>query len=300
MAVGKNKRKPRKGAKKKIIDPFARKDWYHIKAPAIFKNTEVGRTPVNQTQGKVLASDNLKGRVFRVSLADLNKDEDRAYRVIHLIGEEVQGNNLLTNFHSMSFTTERVKSLIKKWQTLIEARAEVKTTDGYVVRMFAIGFTKRRPLQQKVTSYAQTSQAKRIRKKMVDIMTREASSCDLRQLFLKFVPETIGKMIENETQGIYPLKDVYIRKAKILRRPKFDAFKLQELHSASSPTEDQGTPVVAATTPVAAATPVVGATTAVADASTGGKAGKGGGKSGGATKTAAGAAKGTGKGKVVK
>jgi len=123
MAVGKNKRKPRKGAKKKIVDPFSRKDWYHIKAPAIFKNTQVGRTPVNQTQGKVLASDNLKDRVFRVSLADLNKDEDRSYRVIHLIGEEVQGNTLLTNFHSMSFTTERVKSLIKKWQTLIEARA---------------------------------------------------------------------------------------------------------------------------------------------------------------------------------
>jgi len=286
MAVGKNKRKPRKGAKKKIVDPFSRKDWYHIKAPAIFKNTEVGRTPVNQTQGKVLASDNLKGRVFRVSLADLNKDEDRAYRVIHLIGEDVQGNQLLTNFHSMSFTTERVKSLIKKWQTLIEARAEVKTTDGYVVRMFAIGFTKRRPLQMKVTSYAQTSQAKRIRKKMVDIMTREASSCDLRQLFLKFVPETIGKMIENETQGIYPLKDVYIRKAKILRRPKFDAFKLQELHTATKATEEQGTPVVAAA-PAVDATPVVGAETAADEKGGKGKAdskGKGGKAAGGGKK----------------
>jgi len=289
MAVGKNKRKPRKGAKKKIVDPFSHKDWYDIKAPAIFKNTDVGKTPVNQTLGKVLASDNLKGRVFRVSLADLNKDEDRAYRVIHLIGEDVQGNTLLTNFHSMSFTTDKVKSLIKKWQTLIEARAEVKTTDGYVVRMFAIGFTKRRPNQMKVTSYAKTSQAKTIRRKMVDVMTREAASCDLRQLFLKFIPETIGKMIENESQGVYPLKDVYVRKAKILRRPKFDAFKLAELHSASAHHEDQGTPLVAAEPAVVAVVPGTesGSTgdapsTAKGGAKGGAKTGGAGGKTGGA------------------
>jgi len=291
MAVGKNKRKPRKGSKKKIVDPFTRKDWYHFKAPAMFKQPNVGMTPVNQTIGKVLSSDNLKGRVFRVSLADLNKDEDRAYRVIHLIGEDIQGDTLLTNFHSMSFTTDRVKSLVKKWQTLVEARAEVKTTDGYVVRMFAIGFTKRRPNQQKITSYAQASQSKRIRRKMAEIMTREASTCDLRQLFGKFVPETIGKMIENETQGIYPLKDVYIRKAKILRRPKFDAFKLADLHSGTAHTEDKGTPVaVAGDGTEAPTTPVVGTenptpakkatTTKTKGGATGGT--KGGGK-GGAT-----------------
>jgi len=97
---------------------------------------------------------------------------------------------------------------------------------------------------------------------MVDIMIREASTCDLRQLFQKFIPETIGKLMENECQGIYPLKDCYIRKAKILRRPKFDPFKLAELHSHSSNTEDQGTPVVQETKPsdvVAPERTVVGA-----------------------------------------
>jgi ribosomal protein S3AE len=31
MAVGKNKKMGKKGAKKKVIDPFTRKEWYDIK-----------------------------------------------------------------------------------------------------------------------------------------------------------------------------------------------------------------------------------------------------------------------------
>ena len=233
MAVGKNKRKPKKGSKKKkIVDPFARKEWYDIKAPAAcFQNSEIGKTPINQTQGKVVASEQVKGRVFEVSLADLTKDEDRAFRTVSLIVEDVQGKTCLTNFHGMKFTSDKVKSLVKKWQTLIEGWVDVKTTDGYHLRLFAIAFTKKRPNQLKLTSYAQTSQIKLIRKKMVDIMTREAVSCDIVNLFKKFNSETIGKRIEAECQGIYPLKDCYIRKAKIVRRPKFDAYKLAELHT---------------------------------------------------------------------
>jgi len=33
-------------------DPFSKKDWYDVKAPGLFKNPYVGKTFVNQTQGK--------------------------------------------------------------------------------------------------------------------------------------------------------------------------------------------------------------------------------------------------------
>ncbi len=45
-----------------------------------------------------IASDGLKGRVFEVSLADLQQDEDQAFRKIKLRAEDVQGRNVLTNF----------------------------------------------------------------------------------------------------------------------------------------------------------------------------------------------------------
>ena len=49
-------------------------------------------------------------------------------------------------------------------------------------------------LQVKRTCYAQSSQIRQIRKKMVEIMTREASSCDLKELVGKFIPEAIGEL----------------------------------------------------------------------------------------------------------
>ncbi|KAF8673652.1 hypothetical protein HU200_048397 [Digitaria exilis] len=218
MAVGKNKRisKGKKGGKKKTVDPFSKKDWYDIKAPSVFSVRNVGKTLVSRTQGTKIASEGLKHRVFEVSLADLQSDEDQAYRKIRLRAEDIQGRNVLTNFWGMDFTTDKLRSLVRKWQTLIEAHVDVKTTDNYMLRLFCIGFTKRRPNQ--------------IRRKMVEIMANQASTCDLKELVSKFIPEVIGKEIEKSTSSIFPLQNVFIRKVKILKAPKFDLGKLMEVH----------------------------------------------------------------------
>jgi len=243
MAVGKNKRlsKGKKGLKKKVVDPFSRKDWFDIKAPSIFDVKNVGKTLANRSTGLKNAADSLKGRIIELSLADLNKDEDNSFRKIKLRIDEVHGKNCLTNFHGMDFTSDKLRSLVRKWQTLIEAHVDVKTTDGYLLRLFAIGFTKRRQSQVSKTTYAQSAQVREIRKKMFEIMTREATSCDLKELVQKFVPEAIGREIEKAARSIYPLQNVYVRKAKILKAPKFDVNKLLELHGETG--DETGTKV---------------------------------------------------------
>mmetsp|Transcript_16554 Transcript_16554/g.33866 ORF Transcript_16554/g.33866 Transcript_16554/m.33866 type:complete len:232 (+) Transcript_16554:424-1119(+) len=206
----------------------------------MFTVRQAGKTLVSKTQGTKIASEGLKGRVFEVSLADLNKDEDLAYRKIRLKCEEVEGKNCLTNFYGMDFTRDKLCGLVRKWQSLIEAHVDVKTTDGFSLRLFCIAFTKRRQQQVKKTTYAQSSKVRAIRKKMVELMVKEASACDLRELVLKFVPEVIGKEIEKICSRIYPLQNVYIRKVKMLKAPKFDISKLMELHGDSGTTEDTG------------------------------------------------------------
>jgi len=240
MAVGKNKKLgKKKGSKKKTIDPFARKDWFDVKAPQLFTQREVCKTPVNRTAGTKIASEALKGRVFEACLADLQKDEDQAFRKLKLIVEEVQGSKCLTNFHGMDLTTDKLRSLVRKWQSLIEAHVDVKTTDGYQLRIFAIAFTRKQKNQLSKTAYAQTAQVRTIRKRMMDIMKREATTCELKELVVKFIPEAIGKLIEKECQGIYPLQNCFIRKVKVLKTPKFDPYKLLEMHGEFK-TEDTG------------------------------------------------------------
>lgn len=63
---------------------------------------------------------------------------------------------------------------------------------------------------------------------MREIMINQASSCDLKDLVQKFIPEMIGKEIEKATKSIFPLQNVFIRKVKILKAPKFDLGKLME------------------------------------------------------------------------
>lgn len=107
-----------------------------------------------------IASEGLKFRVFEVSLADLQSDQDaeRSFRKFRLIAEDVQGRNVLTNFHGMDLTTDKLRSMVKKWQTLIEASVDAKTTDGYLLRVFCIGFTNKDQLSTRKTCYAQHAQ----------------------------------------------------------------------------------------------------------------------------------------------
>jgi small subunit ribosomal protein S3Ae len=115
-------------------DPFSKKDWYDVKAPANFDVRNIGRTLVTRTTGTSnetifakeffmnyfyleIASDALKGRVFEASLGDLIKlDDEDSHRKFKLICEDVQGRHCLTTFHGMDMTTDRLRMLVKKWQ----------------------------------------------------------------------------------------------------------------------------------------------------------------------------------------
>merc|ERR1711991_916541 len=96
MAAGKNpKTFKKKGNKKKVVDPFVKKEWFRIKAQR-------------------LVADNLKGRIFEVCLADLQQDESQFYQNIKLKCQEVQGQDVLTSFHGLDFTTDKKRSLVRK------------------------------------------------------------------------------------------------------------------------------------------------------------------------------------------
>ncbi|KAF6037172.1 RPS3A [Bugula neritina] len=160
----------------------------------MFTERQVGKTLVSRTVGTKIASDGLKGRVYEVSHADLQKDEI-AYRKFRLICDEVQGKNCLTNFYDYRWLPS---------QTLLywfhQEEAQSSEEDG----LRSDSASQKNP-QENDSDH-----------------TREIAASDMKEVVGKLIPDSIAKDIEKSCQGIYPLQDVHIRKVKVLRRPKVD------------------------------------------------------------------------------
>ena len=161
---------------------FAKKEWYNILAPGFDKRT-ITLSPCNKSAGQKQASDSLKGRVFNISLADCNnQSETQAWRQLKFQVDEVKGFDCYTNFYGMDISRDKSCSMIKKWHSLIEAHVQAKTTDGFILRLFAIAFTKRTKKQVKATCYAKNSHKKLIVKKMMEIMQATVQKSSLKEL----------------------------------------------------------------------------------------------------------------------
>jgi len=238
MTAGKNpKNFKKKGAKKKLAHPFIKKEWYRVQVPSNFDISNPTLTPCNKTAGQKIPADSLRGRVFEISLGDLNQNaHEQAWRKVRVQCEEVKGYDCYTNFYGMDITRDKLCTLVKKWHSTIEAFAQAKTADGYHVRMFCIAFTRRHKRQVKATCYAKNSQQKIIRQKMMEIMVAEAQKCTLRDLFKNFLTDTVTKQITKDCSKIFPLENVLIKKVKVLKKPKFDLTKLMELYQAKTET----------------------------------------------------------------
>lgn len=237
MTVGKTKRnaKGRKQTQRKKTDPMLRKEWYDVVAPVVFSVRIAAHTLANKSHGKNLAEHNLKDRVFEANHADLQDDENFGYRKVQLRVDHVQGRSCVTNFHGCNLTTDKLKGMIKKRCTLIEAKVNAKTTDGFHLRLFVIAFTKKAQKQAKRNCYAQSRQVLLIRKRMTETVTKELAKKNLQDAMKHVLQENLGKSIDKACSSIYPLRDVLIRKVKLLKMPKLDHAKLMEAHGGDVP-----------------------------------------------------------------
>ena len=173
----------------------------------------------------------MRGRVVSQMQADLAPNQDSFHwRKIKLIVDQTEGRQAVTSFYGVDTTKDEICSLIKKRKTLIEAVTDVKSNDGYVIRVFVICFTKESPNQKRKTNYALSSQQKIIRKKINDIISKEVTKSNVTQILNMFTSEVVEKKITKDVSPIYPVKNVKVRKIKVIQRPNIDYNKLNEMH----------------------------------------------------------------------
>jgi len=124
--------------------------------------------------------------------ADLAPNQDTFHwRKIKLIVDQTEGRQAITSFYGVDTTRDELCSLIKKRKTLIEAITDVKSQDGYVLRVFVIAFTRESYNQKRKTNYALSSQQKIIRKKINEIIAKEVSKANATQVLNLFTSEVV-------------------------------------------------------------------------------------------------------------
>jgi small subunit ribosomal protein S3Ae len=169
-------------------DRFLKKEWWTIKSPGMFTNRDFTKSPVNVTQGKTYSYEQIKGRIFEISVGDLNPQSKTAFQKMRLVVDDTtdaENKVCLTNFAGLTTTKDHLCSLIRKWHSLIETHVDVKTTDGFLLRFFIVAFTKKVENQLKATAYAQRSQIMLIRKKMDEVVKKNVSKIQLKDLINK-------------------------------------------------------------------------------------------------------------------
>lgn len=235
MAIGKNKRisKGGKRGKKKVVEPMARKEWYDVVAPSNFENRQFAKTICNKTIADKVASSFLKGRVYEGNLADLNKSqggEDNAYRKVRFLVHEVQGRNLLTQFHGLDTAADRINHLLRKWCTTMESVVEVKTADGYHLRLFVVAFTTKQKNQLSKNCYAKTRLVKWVRMRITRLIRSRLSKVGLREAVTLITRNILADKLAKRCNPIVPMRNLYIRKVKVTRSPRYDAQALLNMH----------------------------------------------------------------------
>ena len=237
MSLGKNKKnfsKGRKGGKKKVGERFLKKEWWNIKAPGMFMKRMFTQSPVNQTVGKKLASESMKGRVFEANLGDLNNGYE-ANKKIKLIVEDADGKSkiALTNFYGLECTRDYLCSLIRKWHTLIDLFVDCKTSDGFLMRFFVVAFTANEYKQKKAICYANRSQVKQMRAIMTKIITKVCKTSTLKDLVGKVLGKELTDEMAQKCKHIFPLENITIRKVKSIKRPRIDMAQLSQMQAES-------------------------------------------------------------------
>ena len=193
-------------ARKKVqrkLDGWKSKEWYNIEAPVYLNRAIVGNTMAGD-------SSLLLGRNVETTVGELTNDMSKNNTKVILRISKVVGDTATTDLMGHELTTDYIRSIVKRQTSRIDANVDVKTKDGYVIRVKPTCFTIKR---------ARSSQIKAIREMMVEIVKRRASESDFETFMQEAILGRLSATIYRQAKFIYPLRRVEIRKTQVEKMP---------------------------------------------------------------------------------
>lgn len=181
-------------------DTWKSKVWYNIYTPQSFGGDVIGQTPANDPA-------TLMGRVSEISLRDLTNEHSKHMTRMYFKVEGVSGNNATTQFVGHDTTREYLKSQIRRRRSKINVIIDVRTKDGFKVRVKALVLTAVRARDHHKTE---------IRIKMEQIIKEMANETAFAEFVHAMVMGGVGSKIYSECKKMFPLKRVEIFKSEVL------------------------------------------------------------------------------------
>ena len=211
---------PRKRRREKIVDKWKQKQWYTLIAPPMFAEQVLGTTPVDDPS-------KLIGRIIETTLFDLSGSFDQIHIKLNFEVYNVVGNIAKTRFVGHDFARDYLRALIRRKSTRLDGIFNVTSKDGFKLRVSVIALT---------THRCQNSHQRQIREVMQEVVQRKAKELNFQDLVQQAVLGKIASEIHNNVKKIFPLRNVEVRKSRLLSMPKIKEEK--EVAVTAEPTEE--------------------------------------------------------------
>lgn len=190
-------------ATKKVRDKWRSKDWYSVYTPSYFGEQNVAVIPSEDPK-------KLIGRVVETTLYDITGDFSHQSTKLYFLIVSVSGERCETILKSHEYSTDYLRSLVRRGSTRIDGLFAANTLDKYLTRVYVISFSHGR---------IQGSQEHAVRQVMGKIVAEKASKLTYSQLSHEMVLGKMGSDVYNEAKKVCPLRHVGVRKSKLLSMP---------------------------------------------------------------------------------
>ncbi len=176
------------------------KEWYILLAPKIFKEKEIGETPVGDVKSLV-------GRRIGVYIINLIDDLSKYYVKFYFKVNEIKENKAYTEFAGFECLRDYISRMIRYGIKRIDIVQDLNTSDKVKLRVKTIIIT-RKKMKRNVELVLKKFVKEKIKKSV------EASTLD--DFIENSINDILKNSIINEGSKIYPIRSFEIRKVERL------------------------------------------------------------------------------------
>jgi len=193
-------KKASKPAARKVKDKWKAKEWYKLYAPKMFNQVLLGETPSSDPA-------NLLNRGADATVHDLTGDFSKMHVLLKFKVSEVRGFEAHTVFVGQDLTSDYIRRLTRRKRTKTDHVIDVRTKDGYLLRIKPMSITEKR---------IQSSQETAVRTIMTEEVQRMGAEMALSDMIKTIITGEMAKRLSQVSKVIVPIKRVEIRKTEVL------------------------------------------------------------------------------------